>query len=380
MNEISNRKWNVLLVEDGEGVREQIKEYLEEETFASQKLNIVEIKVLDEALNLIRERKADLVILDIYRGKAQKGGEQTGIKILENIQRSGFVPVVIYTALPEGLDEYRGPFVKLVGKTSVDGMKKLTQAIGEFFKSGIPQINQLITGTIDQAMSEYMWEFVQEHWEEFKPLVRRKPEFLRLLIRRLAMKLARFNDAISSEDKTSVSEGAAHPAEYYVTPPISEDPMLGDVRSRSDAEDAEYLVVLWPSCDMVSTGNRTPKVDSVLCAKAHSALEHEKISSWLNSESESKTKRGNAADVIKNRDEDKLHFLPGAWRIPDLLINFQKLEIVSLSDLREYECLGTLASPFAEAMAARFQKYIGRVGTPDVDIEMILQKMRESKE
>src|SRR5262245_16778596 len=108
--------WNILVVEDDENVRRQVKEYLEGEEFASRKLNISDITDLPAALNVIKERKADLIILDVYRGAATPGGERTGVQILQSIKMSGFVPVVLYTALPEGLDVHASRFVRLVGK------------------------------------------------------------------------------------------------------------------------------------------------------------------------------------------------------------------------------------------------------------------------
>src|SRR5208283_4070085 len=112
---VTANTWNVLVVEDDDNVRRQVKEYLMGEVFASRQLNISDMD-LPEALNLIKQRKADLVILDVYRGTAEFGGEQTGVRILESIKRSGFVPVVLYTALPEGLEDHKSSFVRLVGK------------------------------------------------------------------------------------------------------------------------------------------------------------------------------------------------------------------------------------------------------------------------
>ncbi|MEW6545081.1 MAG: hypothetical protein AB1411_15915 [Nitrospirota bacterium] len=108
--------WNVLVVEYDENIRRQVVEYLDGEEFASGKLNISGIADLPAALNVIREHKADLVILDVYRGTARPGGEQTGVQILESIKRSGFVPVVLYTALPEGLETHKSSFVRLSGR------------------------------------------------------------------------------------------------------------------------------------------------------------------------------------------------------------------------------------------------------------------------
>jgi CheY-like chemotaxis protein len=379
--EAGDYKWNVLLVEDDETIRRQVREYLSGETFASRGLKISEIGSLDEALDLIRERKADLVILDVYRGKAERGGEQTGVQILESIRRSGFVPVVLHTALPEGLESLQGKFVRLVGKD--EGLEKLKEQIANIFALRIPQVNRAIVNHVDQTMSAYMWNFVQARWADFELLVD-KPEFLRLIVQRLARTLARQGIERMVQEvygglRSDPAEGdeTVHPAECYIKPPIGEDPMLGDIRRRDSGGGSDHIVVLWPSCDMVSTGSREPKTQFVLCAQALLATETPEVQGWRSAQSGANKKK--VERLVKNAREmspDRYHFLPAVWDIPDLLVDFQKLEHIPLETIRACTCVATLASPYAESLTVRFQKYIGRVGTPDVNMESVITRMR----
>lgn len=373
--------WNVLLVEDNETVRRQVHEYLSAETFASRKLSINEIADIDQALNLIHERKADLVILDVYRGTARYGGDQAGIRVLENIKHSGFVGVVLYTALPEGLEGQQSSFVRLVGKDA--GLDRLKGAIADLFRIRVPQVHRAIVNHLDRTLCSYMWGFVQKYWKDFEPLVE-KPEFLRLVVQRLAMTLAREGIIRMTEEVYGNTAGrmtgddAVHPAECYIKPPMGEDPMLGDLRLRQTAGNSEYLVVLWPTCDMVSTGGRTPKTDSVLCARASLAKDAEEVVEWIAAPSKNKQKR--VERLVKNTREespDRYHFLPGVWDIPELVVDFQNLEHIALGAVRALTCLGTLTSPFAEALLSRFQRYIGRIGTPDLDVDAVVAQIKE---
>jgi CheY-like chemotaxis protein len=372
-------KWNVLIVEDEEIIRHQVRDYLSGETFASQDLNISEIASLDDAVNLIRERKADLVILDVYRGKAQQGGEQVGVQILERIRQTGFVPVVLYTALPEGLDGQRSKFVRLVGKDT-GGLEKLKAEIEDLFLLRIPQVHRAIVNHIDETMCTYMWGFVQEHWTDFEPLIN-KPEFLRLLVQRLALTFARQGvDQMAQKvygappPAQPGDEDTVHPAEYYVKPPVGQDPVLGDIRRREKDGATEYLVVLWPTCDMVATGTRQPKTDFVLCARAELVANRQEVRDWITADSSNKKRV--VEQLVKNT-RDRFHFLPGVWDLPHLLLDFQALEHVRLTDVRGYTCVATLASPFAESVSARFQKYVGRIGTPDLVVESILGQIKD---
>jgi len=375
-------KWNILLIEDEIEVRRQVKEYLSPEIFAARSLNIIEIPDMSQALTFIREQKADMIILDIYRGKAEPGGEQTGVQILDSIKGSGFVPVVIYTALPEGIEAHASKFVRLVGKDA-GGLVRLKGEIEDLFRLRIPQLYRAIVTHIDKTMCAYMWDFVLGHWADFEPLVD-KPEFLRLIVQRLALTFTRQGiEQITKEVYEVQALGepitaeTVHPAEYYIKPPIGQDPMLGDVRVRVTAGNPEYLVVLWPSCDMVSSGGRTPKTDNVLCARSILAKDIPEVTDWLGSPSENKEKV--VKRILHNTREkspERYHFLPGVWDIPDLVIDFQDLEHITLAGVRELRCLATLASPFAEAMGTRFQKYIGRIGTPDLDVAAVIQKLK----
>jgi CheY-like chemotaxis protein len=374
--------WNILLVEDEETIRQQLVDYFSNVSFDSRGLNVNEIGDLSKALNLIRERKADLIVLDVYRGKALRGGEQAGIQILDNIKRSGFVPVVLYTALPEGLEAHRSTFVRLVGKEA-GGLEKLSEEIADLFRLRIPQIHRAIVNHMDQTMRGYMWGFVQEHWTDLEPLVN-KPEFLRLVVQRLATTFAREGiDRMTKEvygipaTGQTASGDTVHPAEYYIKPPLGQDPMLGDIRLRQTGGNSGYLVVLWPTCDMVSSGGRTPKTEFVLCALASLAKDVAEVAEWVASSSSTKQKK--VERLVKNTREespDRFHFLPGVWDIPDLVVDFQKLEHVALDDVKPLSCLATLASPFAEALGARFQRYISRIGTPDLDINVVVELLK----
>lgn len=378
----SSNVWNVLLVEDEETIRRQILDYFSDEFFGSRRLKISEIDDLSKALNLIRERKADLIILDVYRGKALLGGEQTGIRVLDSIKRSGFVPVVLYTALPEGLDAHRSTFVRLVGKEA-GGLEKLKEEIADLFRLRIPQVHRAIVNHVDQTMCGYMWGFIQGHWADFEPLVD-KPEFLRLIVQRLAMTFTREGiDRMTTEvyGTPAVAKPAGddivHAAEYYIKPPIGTDPALGDIRVRQNGGNSEYFVVLWPTCDMISTGSRMPKTDYVLCAQAFLAKEATEVAEWIASPSD--TKRKKVERLVKNtrgESPDRYHFLPGVWDIPDLVVDFQKLEHIILGNVKALSCLATLASPFAELLGSRFQKYISRIGTPDLDVDAVVAQIK----
>jgi len=61
--------------------------------------------------------------------------------------------------------------------------------------------------------------------------------------------------------------------------------------------------------------------------------------------------------------------------IEQLVVEFGKLEVLSLDDVKQLDCLATAASPYAEQMSFRFDAYRGRVGVPDLDLDCVIGKL-----
>lgn len=377
--------WVVLLVEDDAETRRQIKEYFADILVDSRPLTFHDIEDFEAATGIIRERKADLVILDIYKGDARRGGERAGLTVLDQIKSSGFVAVVIYTNLPEGLEGAVNSVVRLCPK--IAGLPALREAIETIFAKKIPQIHRAIVGHVDRTLRDYMWGFVLQNWEAFAELVA-SPDFVRLLLQRLALALAQDSVAeVASEvygDAAATGEvgnEVVHPAQFYIKPPIAKHPMLGDVRYRAGVGGRkEYLVILEPSCDMVTTRKTAdgkllqPKATDVLCARATEFLEQAQVQAWI--KEGGKEKENQVREYVLNTKSDQYHFLPGVWDIPSLLVDFRMLEYVAFATVAGMPCLATLASPYAESLGVRFIRYRSRVGTPDLDVAHMLKVLK----
>lgn len=378
--------WRFLLVEDNVAIKDQVLEFLRTETFGGRSVDAVAVTDMTEALRTIQERKADLVILDVYKGEPSAGGSRDGIQVLDRIQETGFVPVVLYTALTEGIESRRTCFVRLVAKDT-GGLPKLKEEITDLFALRIPQLHRAVSDHFDRSLCTYMWQFVQPRWTDFQHLVQ-KPEFVRLVVQRLAMEFSRrgvqqaISDVFGAPGSVPPDTDKLHPAEWYVKPPLTGDPMLGDVRVRTNGTAKEHLVVLWPSCDMVSTGGRSPKTELVICAKTDLLSATPEYQDWKANRSEKK--KDAVQKILKNTrsvpggSPDRYHYLPGVWDIPDLVVDFQGLECLPLATVKAIPCIATLDSPYAESLAARFGRYLGRVGTPDLDTDQVLTMIEGS--
>ena len=63
--------WTIAVVEDNQNMRQQIVEFIQDETFTFGEVLMVAPDSFEEALTLLRQRKIDLAILDVYRGPPQ---------------------------------------------------------------------------------------------------------------------------------------------------------------------------------------------------------------------------------------------------------------------------------------------------------------------
>jgi CheY-like chemotaxis protein len=368
-------RWQFFLVEDNDQVRRDVVEYIEGEEFDFGAVAVQESGSFGHALDLLSQRKVDLLILDVMGNHDQD--KTAGIGVLEKWKKTGFAPVIFYTALPESVRASENALVRVVGKEA-GSLEQLGAEIKSVFDSGIPQAHKALVRHFDLTLRDYMWGFVLQNWPKFEEIVR-QPDFVRLLLQRLAARFGREGvEQIVKElhpgyEVDCVDGQKVHPTEYYIVPPVGDDPQLGDLRRIGDAT----FVVVWPSCDLIRR-NGVPKVEKALCAKARPLSDFAEFNEWLGKPS-GKNAAALKALMKNNRggqtQADRYHFLPGAWSIPPSIIDFQELVHFPVDELRECQCLAVVASPFAEAIGARFTRYLGRLGTPDLDIAMCLRDL-----
>lgn len=370
--------WNVVLVEDNADLVRQMEEYFSKRIVAGRKLHLLPELNWDNAFRAVKERKADLFILDIYKGDARIGGERIGESVLAEIHSNGFVPIILHTNLPEGLEEHTNEFIRLVPKEA--GLPSLLAEIESLFATRVPQMHRALANHLDHSLRDYMWDFVVKNWNVLSPIAS-TPEFVRVLIQRLAISFsmsgvgAVVGEVFPEMAGKPVADDTIHPAEFYIKPPIGNDPVLGDLRASKAGGAIQYWVVLWPTCDMVSVAGRVPKTDKVLCARSTPLSTFKEYTDYAANQSGGTKKRLIA--LLKNtRDTtpDRFHFLPGLCDIPDLVVDFQDLAFPLLNDVRAWPSLGSLRSPQAEALSARFERYRNRIGTPDLDNEFLIAR------
>jgi CTP synthase len=163
--------------------------------------------------------------------------------------------------------------------------------------------------------------------------------------------------------------------EQYICPPVSEDIRLGDILRRRDGkidDPRAFKVVLTPSCDLVASGGRTPKVKQVLvagCLPIRKAVESLGMSG-LSSEKDKERLRSSLLSQGHRNGVIPLPELKG--RIPPITVSLRELELIPFDEIHpnngQFERVASVDSPFRELIAWAYMQVGCRPGVPDRDL------------
>jgi hypothetical protein len=168
-----------------------------------------------------------------------------------------------------------------------------------------------------------------------------------------------------------IAEGQVHSMRYYIIPPVLNFPVTGDLYFGEVNGIEAYWILLTPTCDLLT---EHPNAENVLLAQCLPLEEQPEYQAWVKEKERNREKLERLL-TNKRRQRDRHFFLPSALSIPNLLVDFQKLMTIPVGNLSTLNRLASLDSPFAESLAARYARYIGRVGTPDLDIDHLIDSL-----
>jgi len=369
-------KWRFLIVEDKEDFVRQLREIVPECVDPPDSADMDVCTTFDQAADRLKSERFDLLILDLKDDSdetLEADANPAGLKVFEALKKTRFVPIVFYTALAHKVRAEQTSFVRVVEKT--ESITRVKEEVRRVLATGLPALSR----EVEEAQRSYMWDFVTTHWKEFTT-GRDQADVAYLLARRLAIVLERLAAKLAQavgERAGGEAEQKAHPMMMYLTPPLGPHRLAGDIlRERQGGVD-HYWLVLTPSCDFAQG-----KVKHAVLAKCDRLTEQAEYASWsANAANPSNTARENLVKVIvdnRKGQHERFKFLPGTFFLPDLLIDFQQLRSVGVESLDAFVPVAALDSPFAESVLARFARYFGRLGTPDLDGSLVLNRLQAS--
>lgn len=371
------RPWKVLVVDDQQA--KEIKEMIEgTKTLGEQ--DPIEVETCErfvDALHKLEHNRIDLIVLDLKDDEQDTSGTEqlAGEQVFEKIRQSLFVPVIFYTGLAHKVEHMSNPFVRVLRR---EGADQIRTAIKELFSTRIPNLLR----HLEEEKRSYMWDTLLNQGHVLQGVDKEEVAFL--LARRLANLLE--SSAIrrfltDSEPTGGIETAVIHPVEMYIYPPVEHSLLTGDI-VKFDTTDgnAEYWVILTPSCDLV---RGRAKAEMVLLARCIELGNTTEVKNYT--ENQTNKNRKIIECLIRNRgqgrQEFRYHFLPRTSFLPGFLVDFQSLKHLTFENEGE-ELINarvcSLDNPFAEALSAQFIRYYARLGTPDLNIEKVVKTISNS--
>lgn len=366
--------WRTLVVDDDPQIGRQVKERADlQEENAPDRLLVRSTERFDEALRLLESEAFDLLIIDVRLGQGEADpNNETGVRTLKEIQARRFIPTIFYTGLPNLVDHLRTALVRVVEKT--EGIEQLLAVAGELIATKLPHLNRALLAHVQRVQADYMWDFVANHWAALAA-ERDGLTLAYLLARRLSASLTagqigRLAAALGHHEAALPQDNNVHAAEYYVMPSLLGAPSLaGDIHALPDGR---HQVLLTPSCDLVQK-----KCDFTLWADCTPLAATPEYQAWV-ADKGNKNKEGSLRVLLRNnrsKQPDRYFFLPGAYTVPDLVVDFERLSHTPYETLDQSQRIASLDSPFVELLLSRFARFFGRLGTPELDTPLVFTRL-----
>ncbi|MDQ6947394.1 MAG: hypothetical protein M3256_14275 [Actinomycetota bacterium] len=401
-------RWRILVVDDDRDIAEQTAESLRMVAVsAAEETADVEFETdFDAALARLAEERFDLLVLDVrdqsrtgesQGPSAETGSEITdadvGLTIFANVRAHSFVPIIFFTALPNlvlGEDIAGAPFVAVVSKSAENVTEELRDQVQAVFDSTLPAIHRALRDHVDQVVRDFMVGFVEEHWTDLTSPPR-KGDLAHLLLRRLALSLADGGGVLGgrlADESVELAPDCVHPMRYYIVPPVGSW-TTGDLITGpriGSSSDTCWYVMITPACDLVEAHRKADYVVLVECVSLDTCREFTRFRETRPATGDKESRAGRDAEAQLRRlmqnnaasgQKERTMYLPAAWEVPDLLVDFQRLGSVAYDDLVTYRRVATLDSPYAESIVEKFGRYLGRLGTPDLDVEVPMTRLRQ---
>lgn len=324
-----------------------------------------EVLGFEDAVERLFDLAPDIVVLDLLDGGASSDPGEAGYEAYKRVWDQRFCPILVYSAQPDLLSDKipSHPFIRYVkkGSTSIDELKAGVEAFRPHV-DGVQQTERRIRTEISTALRDVS----QGAFENYGSDDERRDAIVRSAQRRLA---ALMDDLSRHGEKLQGWE-------QFICPPIGTDLCLGDVIRKSDGSSKEphdFHVVLTPSCDLVTSGGRQPRVSNVLVASCETLAEVLERSS-LKGLKPSKLKGRIIGTMLSPGFFSEFLPIPSLQgRIPTMAANFKRLHLIPVSHVTsespEYERVASIDSPFRELVSWAYLQTSCRPGLPDRDFD-----------
>jgi CheY-like chemotaxis protein len=331
----------------------------------------------EEAIDRLTSERFDLLTLDLHGEsdpipQPENEGTKTaqkGTDVLERLKKIRFLPVIFYTGYATKIASLESLVVRVVQKGDND-LEQVRDAARTLFGSGLSRLVR----RIEEDQREYIWDTIDRHSRQFSA-EGGADELLYLLARRIAARLSRE----SLKEMLNHPLGNARPIEQYIYPVLPGKIKTGGVYV--DQADRTHWIVVTPACDFAQD-----KAERILLVGTSELTASPQFTAWrgvnkwtpkMGQPPDKATERAfnRLRSLLANSAGERIRYLAGTFFIPDLLVDMQQIKQVSDDELQKMSPVCKLDSPYCEELLTHFSKYYGRVGTPDPEIEVILERL-----
>lgn len=368
-----DKELRILYVEDSIEEQEDLVEVLSAEQINGHKITIDCESTFEKAVK--RSRDYHIIILDLYRGDATKGGEDIGSKVFESVKGELFIPVIFFSGNITGIADLKSQVVGVARKSG--DLEELKSEIERLTKHNIPFLKENIHQCLENELKKYFWDVIQERNDIFVPDAD-DYSLGYLLLRNFADSLSKENIKRIVCDET-IRDDKVHPMEFYIYPiNISQEIENGEILRKKDGGD--IFVVLTPSCDFVERFNKNGEskgraADKILLVKAKPLNNFSEYKDYMNNNS--KKNLNVLLDLIKSSKGDRYYFLPKTPFIDNCVVDFQlSTTVSSYEELKSsFDRIAKLDNPYVQSMVSSFIRYFDRIGTPDIDTDYVIDHL-----
>lgn len=337
----------VLVIDDDPDVRSQLRKEFEGPQTA---WHVTATGDFDEGTRLLADCTFNAVVIDLSDETLGAVDPERGNRVVADIRKSQFLPVVVYTAYPDRVKPDERGFIRVVDKHHYNA-ETVREKVSEQLASDLIRVASEMAKVVRDTIRHYYWDtLAAEH------VLRRvtPKEAVYSAVRRIAWELSgeRAAQVLSTVLGEEIKPDHVDPAQAYLWPPILPPANLpvwtGDVLALDDGEEAEsYGVVITPACDLMA--KKAPVIVVVRAISVARAV---------------KERATNGGQIRKNNIAQYYRF-PPAYGIPELCLDFARLLHLTRADSEKLARMATLDDPWVHEVRARVQAYFGRVGTPD---------------
>lgn len=367
---MDNKELRILYVDDDVENQQDLRDVLSGKLINEQAVTLDCESDFEGSVD--KSREYHIVILDLYKGEATKGGEDVGSDILDKVKNKFFVPVIFYSGNINGVKDQRSQVVGVASKG--ENIETLVNEIKRLSKQNLPFLKNNVHAYIEEEFKKYFWGVIHKENDKFTP----DAEDFSLgymLLRNIADSLSKENIKNIIGDDT-IKGDKVHPMEFYIYPiDSSKEFENGEILEEKESHDV--YVILTPSCDFIKRrrGNEDRRnVDKVLLINTKLLNECKEYEDYKSTQN--KDNKSNLEKLINSSKGDRYFFLPQAPFIENRIVDFQRNYSVTYDELKsKFERIAKLDSPFVQSMTACFIRYYNRIGFPDIDTEYVIKHL-----